>query len=609
MSTTSPPKAAIARDPSASRGPARPVPHAVRGGTLRILRDADYDHLDPQRIQTLQATALGHLLYRTLTMFAEDGRGGWQLVGDLAENPGRDVDGDGRTWEFTLKEGLRYEDGRPVTAADVAHGIARSFEESLSGGPGHLQEWLGANGPYAGPFTDGTDEVPGLTVPDERTLVLRFPEPRPDLPFAAALVTTVPVPRDADTGESYGKAPLASGPYRIAAHRPGELLVLERNPHWDPATDAVRHDHPDRVEIELAVGAGEQNLRARDGEGADAFAVAENTAPEDVAALLTDDPALAPRLRRDPTPLVWYLAINTARVTDVEVRREIARALDKAALRDAMTGAVGGEITHTILSPATLGHRPYPDPHAGGPRGLPADRYDTTLRLLSRDGAYFTAGARAVQRSLEAAGFRVEITEIERPRHNAAVLTRGHDHDLYLMCQAADWPGAATLLTGFDGGTLRPTGNANYTYLDDPGVNAEIARLSALPADRAAEGWAALDERLARDHVPLVPVFSYVHVAVSGPRVGGVFTSSFLGTPVYYDAYVTPGPGETAAGEAVTGEAVAGEAVPGEAVAGEAVTGEAVAGEFAAGQAAAGQAAAGEIVTGETAAGEDSARG
>ncbi|MET9088317.1 hypothetical protein ABZX77_41625 [Streptomyces sp. NPDC004237] len=134
--------------------------------------------------------------------------------------------------------------------------------------------------------------------------------------------------------------------------------------------------------------------------------------------------------------------------------------------------------------------------------------------------------------------------ETERPRHNTAVLTRGHDFDLYLMCQAADWPGASTLLTGFDGRTLRATGNADYTYLDEPDVNAEIARISALPADRAATEWAALDETLTTLHVPLVPVFAYVYLAARGPRVGGVFTSSFLGTPVYYDAYVTPAPEE-----------------------------------------------------------------
>lgn len=135
-------------------------------------------------------------------MFAEDGRGGWTLVGDLADSPGRDVHGDARTWEFTLKDGIRFEDGRPVTAADVAHGIARSFEQSLPGGPTHLQDWLRENGDYPGPHTSGSDQVPGLEVRGARTLVFRFRDPHPDLPMAVSLATTAPVPADVDTGRA-----------------------------------------------------------------------------------------------------------------------------------------------------------------------------------------------------------------------------------------------------------------------------------------------------------------------------------------------------------------------------------------------------------------------
>ncbi|WP_327351856.1 ABC transporter substrate-binding protein [Streptomyces sp. NBC_01304] len=535
----------IAWDPVDSRGPARPVEGAERGGTLRILRDGDYDHLDPQRIHTLQSTALGQLLYRTLTMFAEDGRGGWTLVGDLADSPGRDVHGDARTWEFTLKDGIRFEDGRPVTAADVAHGIARSFEQSLPGGPTHLQDWLRENGDYPGPHTSGSDQVPGLEVRGARTLVFRFRDPHPDLPMAVSLATTAPVPADVDTGESYGKAPLASGSYRIADHVPDERLILERNPHWSAATDAVRHDHVDRIHIELGVDAEQQTVRARGDQGDDTFAVGENQAPAELAPELLADTSLQGRLRRDPTPLVWYLAVNTARVTNSSVRRALATAVDRGAVRDAMLDPTQGALVHTLLSPGTIGYRAYPDPHGAGPHGDPeAARAllagaTPTLRLLSRDGAYFTGACRAVADSLERAGFRVEVVEIDRPSHNAAALAKDNEYDLYMMATAADWPGASTLLTAFDGRTIRPTGNANFTYLDDPDINAEIDRISALPADLAAPEWGALDERLTTHQVPLIPLYSYVHLAVSGSRVGGVFTSSYLGTPVYYDAYVT----------------------------------------------------------------------
>ncbi|MGJ7414646.1 ABC transporter substrate-binding protein [Streptomyces cinereoruber] len=536
----------ILLDPAASRGPAPEQPGARRGGTLRILRDAAYDHLDPQRSYTLQSLAIGHLLFRTLTMFREDGRGGRVLVGDLAETPGRDVDGDGRTWEFTLKRGVRYEDGREVTAADVAHGIARSFAPEISDGPTHLKNWLGENGRYEGPYATGSSDVPGLEVPDAHTLRLRFPRPRPDLPFAVSQPVTAPVPRDADTGADYGRAPVATGPYRIEEHVPGERLVLVRNPHWDAATDPVRHDHVDRVEVEMGPEAGEQNLRVRAGEGTDAWAVAENNAPRRVAAELIADPSLAGRLRRDPTPLVWYLAINTARVTDVDVRRAIAHAVDKAGFRDTM-GADQGVLTHTLLPSATIGHRDYPDPYPAGEHGDPGAAAALLkgnrpkLRLLSREGEYFTAPAKVLAASLERAGFEIEVVEIDRPSHNAVLKTRGHAYDLYLMGMAADWPGASTLLGMFDGRTIGESGNDNFVYLDDPGINAEIDRLGRLPAHESAAPWAALDERLQRDHVPLVPLFSYLHVALSGSRVRGVFTSSFLGTPVYYNAHVEDG--------------------------------------------------------------------
>lgn len=536
---------AIARDPAASRGPAAAQPGARRGGTLHILRDAAYDHLDPQRSYTLQSMAVGHLLFRTLTMFREDGAGGRVLVGDLAETPGRDVDGDGRTWEFTLKRGVRFEDGREVTAADVAYGIARSFAPEVSDGPTYLRTWLGENGDYPGPYAAGPADVPGLETPDSHTLVFRFREPHPDLPFAASQAVTAPVPRDADTGADYDLAPVASGPYRIAEHVPDKRITLERNPHWDPATDPVRHDHPDRIEIELGVGSGEQNLRVRDERGHDARAVAENNAPQAVGAQLLADPSLAGRLRRDPTPLIWYLVINTARVTDPDVRRAVARAVDRVGVRAVMVGDTQGEPVHTILPAATIGHRDYPDPNPGGPNGDPAAAAELLagrtpeLRLLSRDGDYFLAGSRALADSLDRAGFRTEVVEIDRPSHNGALKTRGNPYDLYMMCLAADWPGASTLLGAFDGRTIGPSGNDNTSYLADPAVDAEIERIGRLPAEPAAGEWAALDELLMRDHVPVVPLFSYVHLALHGSQVGGVFTSSFLGTPVYYNAYVT----------------------------------------------------------------------
>ncbi len=341
---------------------------------------------------------------------------------------------------------------------------------------------------------------------------------------------------------------MASGPYRIAEHVPGKRLTLARNPHWDPETDAIRRAHPDQIEIELGVQGADQNLRTLADADEDAFAVAENNAPEAVAAELLADPSLAGRLRKEPTPLIWYVVINTARVTDLTVRRAIAHAVNRMAIRDSMVGPDGGLVVRTLLPEATIGHLDYPDPYPGGEHGDPGSARALLagaapeLRILSRDGEYFTAGIRTLAASLESAGFRTQVETIDRPSHNSAVRAQGHPYDVYLMCIGADWHGRRLAAE-----PVRRPDHRGERAMDNPRVPRRSGRQrrdrpgsAKLTADEAASGWGELDERLLRDHVPMVPVFSYRHVALSGSRVGGVFTSAYLGTPVYYDAYVVP---------------------------------------------------------------------
>ncbi|MEU5693023.1 ABC transporter substrate-binding protein [Actinosynnema sp. NPDC020468] len=528
-------------DPTASSGPAPAVPGAVPGGTLRLLRDAGYDHLDPQRTATLQALALNQLVHRTLTAYRESPGAPGVLVGDLAESPGRDVDGDGRTWEFTLKRGVRFENGSEVTAIDVAYGIARSFAPEISDGAAHLRNWLLENGPYAGPYESGSVAVPGLEVKDPWTLVFHFPTPRPELPFAVSTPVTAPVPRGSDTGADYDLRPISSGPYRIESHEPGVSLVLTRNPHWDPETDPLRTAYPDRVEVEMGVDQTDQNQRAADGEGDDAYAVAENHAPRALAERALADPTLAPRVRNDPTPLVWHLAINTARVTDLSVRQAIAHALDKQAILDVKGGPALGQVTHTLLWPTAPGYRAYPDPYPHSidrARELLAGR-TPELRLISRGGPEFTGFSEAVADSLRAAGFAITVEVVDRPRHNPLVRTRNNPYDLYLVCLPGEWPSPSALLATFDGDRITDRGNDNWSYLNDEDVNTTIHHLSTLPVSEAIARWGALDEHLTRHHLPFVPLFTYVHVGLGGPRVGGVFTSPALGTPVYLTAHLT----------------------------------------------------------------------
>src|SRR5262249_15776370 len=98
---------------------------------------------DPARTYTGTTWNLQRLYLRTLvTPAAEPGNGGLALVPDLARAL-PEISGDGLTYRFRLKSGLRFETGTAVTSRDIKYGIERVFaQDVLDGGPVYLIEYL-----------------------------------------------------------------------------------------------------------------------------------------------------------------------------------------------------------------------------------------------------------------------------------------------------------------------------------------------------------------------------------------------------------------------------------------------------------------------------------
>jgi peptide/nickel transport system substrate-binding protein len=172
---------------------------------------------------------------------------------------------------------------------------------------------------------------------------------------------------------------VGSGPYTLATYIPGRMVVLARNPNWDPATDPLRKAWVDRIEVRLGVGISSIQ-RAIEREEADLSL--DSHVPQTRLAALRADPEQSRRLLVNPTGNLLYLALGTHRaagaIADVRVRRAVNYAIDKVAYRDAMAGqfAPNGELASTILAPGSLGYRRYdlyPTPGAGAtpPRPRP----------------------------------------------------------------------------------------------------------------------------------------------------------------------------------------------------------------------------------------------
>ena len=206
------------------------APHAI-GGTLYLLMSTAvanggtgfYD-MDPQRIYTGEDLAFfGATIMRTLTSFASspDRIAGTALVPDAATDTGTPSDG-GRTWSFTLRGGLTWQDGSPVKCEDFAYGVSRTFAtDVITNGPTYAIAYLDipidahGNSQYPGPYkaTAGEQALFNRAVQcTGSTITFHLNRPVADFNYTVTLgFAAVPNPIDhpgVDDGEKYDQHPV-----------------------------------------------------------------------------------------------------------------------------------------------------------------------------------------------------------------------------------------------------------------------------------------------------------------------------------------------------------------------------------------------------------------
>jgi peptide/nickel transport system substrate-binding protein len=531
-------------------GPADRIPLANGGGTVQVLLSGDLAHMDPARRYDNDQLTLGPLITRSLTTFREtsnpDGTVSAAVVGDLATSIGEDIDRNCRVWEYTLKDNLRFEDGTPVTSADVAYGVARSFSPDLSEGPHYIQNWLTGhestsadyNRMYRGPYDGGAALPPGVSTPDPTTIIFTFPKPHCEMPFAATLPMTAPVPKAKDTRLDYDQHPISSGPYRYGTYVPGRSLILVRNSYWDPNTDAAHNAYPDEIDLSLNVDPSVISTRLLADAPADQNAISWTNVPSDLASQVTGLARL--RVIAGITSVVTYIDINTLRVTDLTTRRALNTAIDRAAFLGAAGGNLVGTAQDSIEPPDMAGQRNY-DIFDAGPNGNPyrARSMLTHDPTAQRSLVYCYANtatdrqeAVAVQDGLQKAGFTITIEPVDAARYDTVIGRPDVDCDLYRFTWGTDLlaSGSTVIPQLLDGRSITSSGNRDLSYFSDPGLNAKMDRISAEPPSESAIDWGSLDQEIMTEFAPMIPMFGNRNYTLVGSRVGGAFLSVFGAT-------------------------------------------------------------------------------
>ncbi|KIZ15262.1 ABC transporter substrate-binding protein [Streptomyces natalensis] len=515
-----------------------------RGGTLTVLSNQDFDHLDPARNWVMNTMDFGtRLLYRTLVTYqAAPGTKGGRLVPDLATDLGTSSNG-AKTWTFHLKKGVRYEDGTPVTAQDIKYNVERSFSPDLPGGSDYAARYLAGADGYKGP-ADGK-HLDSIKTPDDRTLVFELRKPFAEFPNATVMPTFAPVPQKRDTGPRYDNRPFSSGPYKIASYERGTRLVLVRNPHWDPRTDAVRKAYPDRLVVVMGLKPNQIDDRMIADQGADASAVPWYALRPESAAKVLSNAEARRRLLAESMNCTDMVQMDTGRAPfdNVTVRQAVQYALDKDAILTASGGPAFNDPSTAYMPAALFGGR-QPDtlkiPATGAPAkarrllkeaGKP-DGFATEITVSSGD----KGRAEAIQESLAKVGIKVTINTVDPSAFYATIGDTKNRTPLVYTGWCPDYASGSTFLPFvFDGRYIKEKGNTgNHSLFRDRPTMRRMDEIAAMTdARRANEAWQRLDgEILAK--APAVPVLVRRWPLVVGGNIAGAYGQTSYGGQLDY---------------------------------------------------------------------------
>ncbi|MCZ9348974.1 ABC transporter substrate-binding protein [Streptomyces mutabilis] len=412
---------------------------AKKGGTLKFASTQDADSWDTTRGYYGFMWNFSRYYSRQLvTNKTEPGKAGAEVTPDLATGLAK-VSEDGKTYTYTLRDGITWEDGKPITSKDVKYGIERVWaQDVLSGGPTYLKEVLDPKDEYQGPYKDKSKDKLGLKAietPDDKTIVFHLPEANSDFEEMLALTSASPVRQDKDTKSKYGLRPFSSGPYKFESYNPGKDLTLVRNTEWKQESDPVRKAYPDKITIKFFSNANDLDARLVAGDY-DLDLAQTGLSPQGRTT------ALKEHKENLDNPVSGYIryatfAQNVKPFDNIHCRKAMLFGADHVSLQTARGGPVaGGDIGTNMLPPSVPGSEGQKyDPYgmAGENKKGNIEKAKEELKACGKPNGFKSkiavrnnkpvevATAESMQASLKKVGIDLEIEQYDGSQYASVV--------------------------------------------------------------------------------------------------------------------------------------------------------------------------------------------
>ncbi len=487
--------------------------------TLQYALSQDPRSLDPALSTDVPTGEMVTLLYDNLVQQSVDG----------AISPGLatrwTIDSSGTRYAFTIRGGVTFHDGVPLSAAVVRASLLRALAPGTSGGRGWpLYPIQGARA-----YAAGTDpDVPGLTAVDDSTVVMMLEEPLNIFLTLLAMPVAAIVPPTA--GADLGQNPVGTGPWRFVSWSHDDAILFAANAgYWGtrPRSDSLRV----RIIPEELTQAAEYESGG--------LSVVE--VPFGETARWETGHAAA--LQRRPALRALYVAVNTRRgpLADPRVRRALNLAVDREAILRNVAGGRGVLAAGTI-PPGLAGHdstrRPYPfDPEAARRLLAEAGQSALNIRLWRSSRPIYARIAQAIQQDLASAGVMVEV--VERDAASARAAARNGEADLFLTDWYGDYPDAENFTYPLLHSRNLGAGG-NLAFLQDAALDTLIVRARATP-DAAQKELLMLEiDRRVFEMAPWIFFWFPVDLWAQRPEVEGWRIPAVFNGQRWMEARVKP---------------------------------------------------------------------
>lgn len=406
------------------------------------------------------------------------------------------------TYVATLRRGVRFHDGRPLTADDVVF----TFGQFL-------------NPQFVSPRKGGYRELESVTARDAYTVVFTLKQPFASFPINL-LMPIVPK----GSGPELRDHPIGTGPYRFVRYAVDDQLELTANPdYWDGA--------PKNAGLVLKI-VPDDVMRGLELRKATMDVVVNDLAP-DIVYQMRQDPHL--RVVEAPGVDYQYIGLNLQDpiLRDVRVRRALAFAVDRDAivehlrrglaapatgLLSPLSWAAAPDVTHYPHDPARaaalLDEAGFTDPDGDGP----APRFSLTLKVSNNE--FNRLQSSVIQQDLRLVGIDLNIRTYEFATLYADVLA-GNFQLFTLQWTAGALADPDILRRVFHTNQAPPAGFNRGRYsnprvdalLDEAGQTEDQTRRLQLYADV---------QRLIADDVPYVSLWYKTNVAIAQRNLTGV---------------------------------------------------------------------------------------